>query len=73
MASQDQAIKALELAQIVAYYRNRVDAFEADRTSFYTKLDSIRLRQELVHRVEWDLKKRLDEKAALQTALDQCQ
>ena len=67
---EQRAIEQLELAQIVSYYRNRVDAFEADRTSFYEKLDQIRLRQELVHKVEWDLRKRLDEKSQLQTALD---
>ena len=56
---------ALQLAQIVAYYRNRVDAFEADRQSFFEKLNQIRLKQELVYKSEWDLKKRLEEKQHL--------
>lgn len=39
LAAQQASDDALQLAQIVAYYRNRVDAFEADRTSFYSKMD----------------------------------
>ena len=27
----NQVLQALDMAQIVAYYRNRVDAFESDR------------------------------------------
>ena len=38
-AKQQKQDDAIELAQIVSYYRNRVDAFESDRLSFYNKLD----------------------------------
>lgn len=53
----------LQQAQILAYYRNRADAFDADRQSLYSKLDRIRLKQEIVHRAEWECRKRLEERA----------
>ena len=62
----------IELQQIVAYYRGRVDAFDKDRQTFYSKLEQIRMKQELVHKAEWELRKRQDEKFALTTALEQC-
>lgn len=70
---QMQKLEQLELQNIIAYYRNRVDAFEKDRQTFYSKLEQIRMKQELVHKTEWELRKRNEEKYALQTALDQCQ
>ena len=60
----------LELQNIIAFYRNRVDAFDQDRQTFYAKLEAIRLKQELVHKNEWELRKRQEEKFALQTALE---
>ena len=36
-------------------------------------MDEIRLKSELVHKAEWERRKRLEEKMVLQTALDQCQ
>jgi len=53
------------LAQILSYYRNRVDAFDADRQSFYAKMDEIRLKSDLVHKAEWERRKRLEEKMVL--------
>ena len=47
----------------MAYYRNRADAFDSDRQALYSKLDRIRLKQEIVHRAEWECKKRLEERA----------
>ena len=64
---------ALLQAQILGYYRNRADAFESDRTQLYGKLDAIRLKQDLAHNTEWELKKRTEEKAELEAALEKCQ
>jgi hypothetical protein len=33
-------------------------------------LEDVRMKQELKHKTEWELRKRLEEKYALQTALD---
>ena len=66
---QDQA---LFLAQILAYYRSRADAFETDRSQLYAKLDQIRLKQDVVHKGEWELRKRQEEKRELETALERC-
>lgn len=63
---QDQGIA---MTEILAYYRERVEAFEQDRVSWYAKLDAIRVKQELQHKIEWELKKRKDEKFELQQAL----
>lgn len=61
---------ALLQAQILAYYRTRIDAFDQDRVAFYSKLDQIRLKSDLVHKAEWELKKRIEEKSELQRALE---
>ncbi|CDW87267.1 UNKNOWN [Stylonychia lemnae] len=63
----------IHLTQILNYYRERVEAFEKDRIQWYQKLENIRIKQEFVHKVEWELKKRQDEKAELERALQQCQ
>jgi len=48
----------IHMTQILTYYRQRVEAFEKDRMQWYEKLQQVRPKQELVHRVEWELKKR---------------
>ena len=62
-----------ELQTIIAYYRNRVDAFDTDRQTFFKKLELTKLRQELQHKIEWEHRKRTDEKNALLMAFEQCQ
>ena len=69
---REQDLSLLQ-AQILGYYRNRADAFESDRTQLYGKLDAIRLKQDLAHNTEWELKKRTEEKAELEAALEKCQ
>jgi len=49
-----------------------VEAFEKDRVAWYEKLEKIRVKQELVHKAEWELKKRQEEKLQLDQALQQC-
>lgn len=63
---------ALFQAQILAYYRSRADAFDMDRSQFYAKIDAIRLKQDVVHKAEWELRKRMEEKRELETALERC-
>ena len=65
--------QALLQAQILAYYRSRADAFETDRSQLYAKLDTIRIKQDLVHKSEWELRKRQEEKRELESALERCQ
>lgn len=57
--SQDSA---LSKAQILAYYRSRADVFDSDRQQLYSKLEAIRIKQDIVHKTEWELKKRRQEK-----------
>lgn len=56
----------IHMTSILNYYRSRVEAFEKDRMQWYEKMQMIRPKQELVHRVEWELKKRQEEKAELE-------
>ena len=58
--------QGIHLTQILNYYRSRVEAFETDRTQWYSKLEQLRVRQELVHRTDWELRKRLEEKTELE-------
>lgn len=39
----------------------------------FDKLDAIRLKQDLSHKTEWELKKRNEERATLENALEGCQ
>jgi len=61
------------MTEILNYYRARVEAFERDRVMWYEKLQQVRPRQELVHRVEWELKKRQEEKAELERTMQEMQ
>ena len=61
------------MTEILNYYRSRVEAFEKDRMQWYEKLQHVRPRQELVHRVEWELKKRQEEKAELERTMQEMQ
>ena len=63
----------IHMTQILNYYRDRVEAFERDRVQWYQKLEAVRVKQEHVHRAEWELKKRQEEKTELERALLQCQ
>jgi hypothetical protein len=61
------------MTEILNYYRSRVEAFEKDRVQWYDKLQQVRPKQELVHRVEWELKKRQEEKAELERTMQEMQ
>lgn len=63
----------IQMTQILNYYRARVEAFEKDRVMWYDKLQQVRPKQELVHRVEWELKKRQEEKAELDRTIQEMQ
>lgn len=60
----------MHLTQILAYYRGRVESFEKDRVQWYQKLEHIRVKHDYVHKIEWELKKRQDEKAELERAMN---
>ena len=71
--STKEADAGIHLTQILNYYRGRVEAFEKDRTQWYKKLEDIRIKQDQVHKVEWELKKRQEEKLEIDRAINQCQ
>lgn len=47
-----------------------MENFEKERRNWYEKLDSLRTNQEYAYRIEWELKKRAEEKQELKGALD---
>ena len=63
----------MNLQKILAFYRARVEAHEKDRFAYLQKMDKLRLKQDKAHKLEWELKKRADERQELQMALQQCQ
>lgn len=73
MERDAQEDSALQMAQLLSYYRTRAEVFEGDRSTFYSKLESTRVKQELAHKVAWEVKKRSEEKAELENALNKCQ
>jgi hypothetical protein len=57
---------------ILKYYREQVEAHEKDRKAYLEKMDMLRVKQAEAHRVEWELKKRGDEREELKGALMKC-
>ena len=60
------------MQRILAYYRERVVAHEQDRMQYLEKMEKLRIKQSEVHRVEWELKKRTEEREELEMALRNC-
>jgi len=54
---------------LLTYYRDRIEQFERDRVEWYGRLDKLRIKPEHSHRVEWELKKRQEERQELERAL----
>ena len=59
------------LINLVNYYRDRVDANEHERKHWYKVIDQIRIPQEYVHRLDWEIKKRVDETTELNRVLQE--
>lgn len=68
--AQDQAI---DLQKILAYYRERVQAHEIDRQQYIAKMDKLRIKAEISHKTDWELKKRVEERVELESAVLSCQ
>lgn len=65
--------EGMDLQKILSYYRGRVEAHEKDRSAYQQKMEKLRVKQENAHKLVWELKKRTEERAELDQALDQCQ
>ena len=65
--------EAFAQTQILGFYRERITAFEKDRGSFYEKLNDVKLKQEIVYCSEVELRKRMQEKDELDSAVEKCQ
>ena len=65
----EQQDDSMNLQKILAFYRARVEAHEKDRFAYLQKMDKLRLKQDKAHKLEWELKKRTDERQELQMAL----
>ncbi len=56
-------------AQLLAFYRERVKAFESEREDVNKRLAEMEISTKEMHRVEWDLRIRREEVGELQRAL----
>lgn len=65
--------EAMDLQKILSYYRERVQAHEIDRQQYLHKMDKLRIKAETAHKTEWELQKRIEERAELEQALQHCQ
>jgi len=54
-----------ELNSLLTYYRERINDFDKERTEWLEKLESVRISQEELHKLNWELQKRKDEIAEL--------
>ena len=68
--AQDEAI---DLQKILAYYRERVQAHELDRQQYLAKMEKLRIKADVAHKTEWELKKRTEEMTEIEEALRHCQ
>jgi coiled-coil domain-containing protein 77 len=57
------------VAQLLAFYRDRFDAFEAERAEWLARVGAIEVAHSDLHCVKWELKVRQEEIAELQSAL----
>ena len=55
--------------ELLAYYRQRIQEFEAERAEFIKRTSEIEVSHEEVHRTQWELRVRHEEIAELQRAL----
>jgi hypothetical protein len=53
------------------YYRERIDSNEHERRHWYETLDKLRIPQEYVHKLDWEVKKRSDENTELNRVLQE--
>jgi hypothetical protein len=63
----------LAATQLEMFYSDRITAFETDRLSFHNKLEDCRLKEDIVHKSDWELQKRSSERHQLENALNHCQ
>ena len=58
----EQQDEGIDLQKILNFYRTRVEAHEKDRFAYLQKMDKLRLKQDKAHKLEWELKKRMEER-----------
>lgn len=60
-----------EVNTLLAYYRDRINAFDREREEWLQKLEVVKMSQEEHHRQTWELQKRRDEIAEFQRSLSE--
>jgi len=53
--------QAEPLVNLMNYYRDRIESHEHERRHWYQTLDKLRLPQDYVHKLDWEIKKRNEE------------
>ena len=62
-----------DYTSVLSFYQKRAAAHEKDRQAYAEKMEKLRIKQGDAHKIEWELKKRNDERTELQNALMMCQ
>ena len=63
------ATKHRDLARLIDYYRMRVENFEKERIEYMSRLNDLKIKNEELHKTEWELKRRQEEQIELEQAL----
>ncbi|KAG2433514.1 hypothetical protein HYH02_012632 [Chlamydomonas schloesseri] len=67
--AQARAAEELSTAELISYYRSRLEGFEAERAELLQRLDQCAIQGAEMHVLEWEAHKRADEVRELQKAL----
>ena len=60
-----------DLARLIDYYRLVVDSFENERLKNYDLFQKVKISNEDIHKVDWEIKRRKDELMELEQALNE--
>jgi len=58
-----------EANTLLAFYRDRINAFDKERAEWLQKLETVKMSQAEFHKLQWELQKRREEIAELQSSL----
>lgn len=67
--SESQLSNKRDLATLVDYYRIRVEAHEKERNNITNLIEQLKKQNKEIHDIEWETKRRNDERTELQEAL----
>lgn len=58
-----------DLARLIDYYRMRIETFQKERLEYLSLLDNLKIKNEDLHKTDWELRRRKEEIVELEQAL----